>query len=565
MLSTVLYYLSTLILIGVLVLIHEFGHYVVARSLGVGVRVFSIGFGPRLFGVVHGGTDYRISAVPLGGYVRMAGGDPFAEGGVDDEDVQEAVNGFMSKPAWARLAISLAGPACNIVLPFVVFTALFAWGEPQSEAILAAVRPNSPAAQAGILVDDRVTSLNGTPVETWVDMIEVLETMPQGELKVGLQRQGQALDVVVKGEGVDVTDPAALGLGNFAPSTRILVDDPTSPAGKAGLKSGLMITEVNGTPVRTWTDLRREALSAERVELAWYEGDPNLRPDGTVLPPEGAQIQRTVLSADSAWTDGTSVEEEALWRRWGLASASLGVVEVEKGSAADRAGIQAGDHLLVIDGTRLVSWGDVLRLVAASGTGQGESQTARTVEIQLRRAGQLINLSVLPDVVKDTDLTGSYYWRPRLGMVGSGESIVPLKIVRSYPLPVAARRAAEQTIGMTRFLAEHVGKLVTGEAALQKSLGGPIEIFRQTAAAAEQGLFYWAKHMAMFSISLAVLNMLPVPVLDGGQALMYLLEWIRGRPLSVRLRELALQAGVVFMAIIFVMVFVFDIHRMIVD
>lgn len=563
MLSTLLYYLSTLILIGVLVLIHEFGHYVVARSLGVGVRVFSVGFGPRLFGVVYGGTDYRISAIPLGGYVRMAGGDPFAEGGVDEEDIQESVNGFMSKPAWARLAISLAGPACNIVLPVVVFTALFAWGEPQSEAVLAAVRPNSPAAQAGILIDDRVTSLNDTPVETWVDMIEVMETAPSGELKVGLQREGRALEVVVKGE--NVSDPAVLGLGNFAPSTRILVDDPASPAGRAGLKSGLMITEVNGKPVRTWTDFRREAVAAERLELTWYEGDPNLRADGSVLPPEGAQIQRTTLSADIAWSGAAPVEEEELWRRWGLASASLGVVEVEKGSAADRAGIQAGDHLLVIDGTRLVSWGDVLRLVAASGTGKGESQTARSVEIQLRRAGQLVNVSVLPDVVKDTDLTGSYYWRPRLGLVGSGESIFPLKIVRSYPLPVAAQRAVEQTIGMTRFLTEHVGKLVTGEAALQKSLGGPIEIFRQTAAAAEQGLFYWAKHMAMFSISLAVLNMLPVPVLDGGQALMYLLEWIRGRPLSIRIRELALQAGVVFMAIIFVMVFVFDIHRMIVD
>ena len=259
------------------------------------------------------------------------------------------------------------------------------------------------------------------------------------------------------------------------------------------------------------------------------------------------------------------MEEDALWRRWGLASASLGVVEVEKGSAADRAGIQAGDHLLVIDGTRLVSWGDVLRLIAASGSGKGESQTARPVDIQLRREGQVLDFHIQPDVVKDTDLTGSYYWRPRLGMAGSGESIVPLKIVRSYPLPVAVQRAAEQTLGMTRFLAEHVGKLVTGEAALQKSLGGPIEIFRQTAAAAEQGLFYWAKHMAMFSISLAVLNMLPVPVLDGGQALMYLLEWIRGRPLSIRLRELALQAGVVFMAVIFVMVFVFDIRRMIPD
>jgi regulator of sigma E protease len=203
----------------------------------------------------------------------------------------------------------------------------------------------------------------------------------------------------------------------------------------------------------------------------------------------------------------------------------------------------------------------VVRLVMASSEGEGSEQVAKALPIQIRREGQVISLEVLPDVVHTTDNRGLYQWRPQIGVMGYWDVVLPVRVSRSYPLVEAVERGTEETVGIAGKMLDQLGKLLTGEAAPQKSLGGPLEIVRQSAAAAERGAFEWARLMAVFSISLGILNLLPVPVLDGGQAMMYLAEWLRGRPLPLRMRELALQAGVIFLVLLTLMVLVFDIHR----
>ena len=148
---------GTLLAIAALITFHEFGHFIVAKALGVYVRVFSLGFGGRAFGVKWKGTDYRVSWVPFGGYVRMAGGDPFAEGGAEPEDELPVPHDeqFMAKAPWKRLLIVLAGPAFNLALPFALFTALGVLGEPQPRAEVGSVDTGSAAAKAGIEVGDR--------------------------------------------------------------------------------------------------------------------------------------------------------------------------------------------------------------------------------------------------------------------------------------------------------------------------------------------------------------------------------------------------------------------------
>lgn len=569
MFSTLLYYASALVLIASLVLIHEFGHFIVARMVGVSVRVFSVGFGPRLFGVFYKGTDYRVSAIPFGGYVRMAGSDPFSEGGTDDGDV-EAGTGFMEKPAWQRLLISVAGPAMNLMLPFAVFSLLFWWGEPQSISVVGTVREGSISAVAGLLVEDRITAVNGQPVQTWTDIVDVMAAAPRRPVTLGVERGGQPVTLELPVERLDALadmGPIPFGFGSVAPSTRAMVDDPRSPAGAAGLPADAVLIRVAGEEVLSWNEVRRRAMTPEVVaagalEVAWAEVeqlelDEDGRPDL-----EGRTIHQAVLRADGAWSaQEATAADDALWRQWGLASAGLGIDRVSAESAAERAGLAPGDRLLEIDGAPVVAWGDVLRLVAASASGEGESQKTRELSIRYRRAGQVQQIQVLPDVIEDTDLMGRYQWRPLLGISGSGESTIPPKILRSYAPGEAFARGSEETLLIGGFMVEQIGKLLTGEAAPQKSLGGPLEIFRQTAQAAERGLFYWARHMGIFSISLGILNLLPVPVLDGGQALMYLAEWLRGRPLPLRIREVALQAGVIFLVLLTLLVLAFDIHR----
>jgi regulator of sigma E protease len=577
--SSFLHYGSALLLIAILVTIHEFGHFVVARLCGVHVRVFSIGFGPRLLGFVYKGTDYRLSAIPFGGYVRMAGADPFGEAGADeqgpssDPEESELVADharFMGKPAWQRLLISLAGPAFNLVLPVVVFSMLYWIGEPQARSDIEALTENSPAAIAGVKLEDRILAVNNHPVNTWFDVLDIFEGMEHRPVSLELQgiEGGPSRTVSISVDSLDPLEPlspAQLGIGSVAPDTRALVDDPTSPAGKAGLTTGAILVEVAGTPVSNWNEVKRLALQAAQshseVDIKWIEQDPSYGEDGLLQIPEGAMIKQAVVKQDSSWQPVAVESDDALWRAFGLASAGLGVKQVSEGSAAERAGIQEGDRLLSISSKPVGAWGDVVRLVMASSEGEGSEQVAKALPIQIRREGQVISLEVLPDVVHTTDNRGLYQWRPQIGVMGYWDVVLPVRVSRSYPLVEAVERGTEETVGIAGKMLDQLGKLLTGEAAPQKSLGGPLEIVRQSAAAAERGAFEWARLMAVFSISLGILNLLPVPVLDGGQAMMYLAEWLRGRPLPLRMRELALQAGVIFLVLLTLMVLVFDIHR----
>ena len=181
--------------------------------------------------------------------------------------------------------------------------------------------------------------------------------------------------------------------------------------------------------------------------------------------------------------------------------------------------------------------------------------------VTVRRAGVVSAIHVTPEVVKDTDELGRYRWRPLLGIASAGNAVAAPMIARPYAFPDALGRATDEVVLVSSFIVEQLGKLTTGEAAPQESLGGPVEIFRQTRAAAERGIFDWARQLGLFSISLGIINLLPIPVLDGGQIVMYLAEWVRGRPLPLVLRERAQQAGVIFLVLLMLFVLVFDIHR----
>jgi regulator of sigma E protease len=217
-----------------------------------------------------------------------------------------------------------------------------------------------------------------------------------------------------------------------------------------------------------------------------------------------------------------------------------------------------GDRLLSIDGTPLIAWAQVLRIVAGSADGQ---KTARTLSIGLGRAGERVDLRITPDMVEDTDAIGRQRIHPILGVTRDGEVIDTEPIVRRYGAWTAFTRAVDRTVWLTGATAAQIGRIITGEVAPAKSLGGPVEIVRQAKKAAEEGIYRWASLMGMLSISLGLINLLPVPVLDGGQLLFYGIEVIRGRPVSVRIREMAQQVGVLLLMALMLFVLVVDVNR----
>lgn len=541
-------------LIGTLITIHEFGHFIVARMFGVTVKVFSIGFGKRLFGFVWRGTDYRVSSIPFGGYVRWVGADPYGDSGADDDEWIDAKGSFIHKPAWQRLLILLAGPGTNLLLPVVVFTGLMIAGEPQPRSDVGRVEHGSVAEQLGVKPGDRIVEVNGVATSTWVDVLDEFDGDRADPVEIVVERKGQREAFVLADPKVKLPlRPWDYGIDNNAPDGTVLVDDSASPAALAGFRTGDVITRVGGNAVHNWVDVAAELADANEVVVEVRRV--------AQTDPATNEVATLTLRTLPAWVPAGEAVDDAVWKRFGLASATTGVGVVSKESAAAKGGIQPGDRLLKVGEFAVYSWVDVVRGVAASTDSKVEGAAASPVPIVVRRNGVVSTVTIVPDVVEDTDDFGRYRVRPLAGIGGGGAWINSPNIPRPYPFFEAVPRAVDETVTLGGFILEQVGLLFTGGAAVSKSLGGPVEIFRQAKMAAERGIFDYARMMGQFSISLGVLNLLPIPVLDGGSIAMYTAEWIRGRRLPERVRERLQQVGLLFLVTLILFVAVFDIHR----
>lgn len=554
--------LAAVAMVAFLVFVHEFGHFIVAKACGIHVPVFSLGFGRRLFGVKLGGTDYRVSMLPFGGYVKMAGAN-FGYMDEDDEDApDDPAKGFMRRPVWQRLAVVAAGPAFNLALPVVVFTALLMAGEPQPAAVVGSVDHDSPAERAGLLPGDRISAINDQPLTTWSEVVVHLQGEGDQRHSLSVERAGATLALTL-----DLPAGESLGVTHSRPDSMVGVDDPASPAGRAGVQTGDTITTVDGQPVADWVAVQQALVSAGtsvRLGLETEDGarevtlqrDPAWQPAGTPTgQPE--QVWGLLPATLFVGTVGDTVEKDpdGLFNK-------LKPAPPAPPTPASLAGIRRGDRFLSVDGLPIVRWGDVLEAVSGSMEGEGEEARARAIQVAIIRQGQQLQLTLTPEVMRDTDALGRYYYRPILGVTRMGGFVDGPTTRVYYGFLPAVARAAEETTRLAGFIVEQLGKLVTGEAAMQKSLGGPVEIVRQASHAAEQGLFVYARLAGMLSISLGIVNLLPVPVLDGGQLLFFTVEAVRGRPLSHRLRERAQQVGVLFLVLLMLSVLVFDITRL---
>ncbi|MGB6947307.1 MAG: RIP metalloprotease RseP [Bryobacteraceae bacterium] len=424
-----------LIMIGVMILIHELGHYWAARFFDVKVDTFSFGFGPRLFGFKKGETDFRFSAILLGGYVKMVGEQPGDEHATDPRS-------FLNKPRWQRLIILFAGPAMNVILAVAVLTGLFMIRFPKV--------PSNPSPEIGYVV-------------------------------------------------------------------------PNSAAAKAGLEEGDRIVQIGDTSNPTWEDINlKEVASAGHPLSVWIvrNGERKLYTVTPVLDPKtGAGF--------AGWGEQSQIE----------------IGSVLSGSPAAQAGLRPGDIMVSVDGQPIYSTPKVHDMISGNG--------GKPVNLAFSRDGKLMTARLTPALSKNG---GTKEW-----MIGV--SLQQKVVFVALSFPEALTESVRENVKSAGFIYQ----LLRGIAERRmspKSVYGPIGIVQISGEEAREGPIPFLGLMAALSLNLAVVNLLPIPILDGGTIFMLLLEMFMRRDLSLRVKEAAFRLGFVFIMAIVAFVIYNDISKL---
>ena len=421
------------ILLGVMILVHELGHFWAALAVGIKVETFSIGFGPRLFGVRRGDTDFRISAVPFGGYVRMLGDQAGDEKATDPRS-------FQAKPRWQRAIVIIAGPLMNIVLAVAIVAGLYMYAFPKevdtTDPMITTIKAGSPAAEAGLRPGDRIVQLDGRKDPNW-DFVLMQETLNANHPIEGtVERRGQRLP--------------------FTVTPRM---DPKQGVGVAG-----------------------------------WGGEQNIE-----------------------------------------------VGEVMQGSPAAQAGLQPGDLFMTVNGQQVASPVTVQQAVFHS--------KGQPVDFQVMRNGHLESLTITPTPTKD----------PKMPFhIGVGFKL-PVQMVK-----LGVGSALQQSLHFNKQNALMVFQVLGGiveRRVSPKSLSGPIGIAQMSSAAAQAGAWSYLFLMAFVSLQLAIFNLLPIPILDGGTLLMLIIEMLLQREVSLQVKETIFKLGFVFLMMVVVFVIYNDLSR----
>ena len=433
--------IGIILVLGVIILVHEWGHFIVARLFGVRVDVFSIGFGPRLFGIKRGATDWRVSALPLGGYVRMAGQD-ITDIDSGDQKPTGSPDELLSKKRWQRALISFAGPAVNLIFPVILLGVYYlAVGLPSDSFLskpvmvagLSAAQENN-----GLEVGDKILSINGTKNPTWEQALSISsQAAPGSPLKLEVSNNG-------------------------------------------------VTRHVELTPV----------------------------------------------------THGPYV------RTFGYAPIPPAIGEVALGTPADHGGLRSGDLIRAVDGQPIAYWDQFVDFVLDSG--------GKALHVDVDRKGQLLALSVTP----------------KQGVIDAAEKYYLIGVQREFSLSYnrvgpreALRAAAAQTVSLVTQTVDVVAKLLSGRVSV-KQLQSVVGISRSAGEAVSQGAFAIISFMALISVNLGILNLLPIPILDGGHILLLSLEGIRRRDFSLAFKERFIQVGLVFLLVLIAYVMYNDVMRM---
>jgi len=546
---SVLYFL---LLVGVLVLIHELGHFVAAKLLDVKVLRFSIGYGRPLFRVTLGETEYQIGAFPLGGYVRILG----IEGPPDDRAGKaDAGRSFASRPLWQRLVIVFAGPAANLVLPVIIYFVFFAGHTVLPAAVVGDVLDGGAAARAGIEPGDRVLDINGRTIRYWEEIEEAVRSSPGEELHLRIHRNGKTFEryltpiedtVRRRDGGVQVQGRVGITHAPFVPLVGVI--DGQSPAAQAGLRTGDLIISVDGQAVRNWRDVQHQlGKFARRTSIVYFRGT------------ELAGIpQIELLAAGFADLVPETQIDDKLHRQTytGLEHAEMFVAHVDAGSPADGAGLRPGDLITALDGKPVAHWLDLDQRLQA--------EPNKTFKLTWKRAVSGTTETVTAELTQ--------VWRKQLDeydhtisrlVFGARNDIdrgaggmVAIDGRFGYALSKAFERTGETISTMASGFFQILGGDTPGEA-----LGGPLMMYRVASVSGNQGWDSFLLMLALISVNLGLINLLPIPMLDGGHLLVFAIEGARRKKLTEKTLKRIQMAGLILVGLITILALRNDVMR----
>lgn len=444
---TLLYFIIAL---GILVLVHEWGHFIVARKSGIRVERFSIGFGPKIVSFKKSETEYRISWIPLGGYVKLYGEDPIAEAEGDESKAKEIAaspDAFSAKPLRARLATVFAGPLMNLFLCLVLMPVVFMVGRMvpailDESPVVLGVKEDSPAERAGLLVGDRLLKVDGKEMDTWSDFMNWVMLHADTEAVVTLERNG------VKKE--------------------VLIQTTVSPQAK-------------------------QKIGYAGIEPFFFWGNEPI------------------------------------------------VGSVSANAPAFQAGLMEKDRISMINGQEVSSWAKMTELIRGS--------EGKPLVITYLRDGKEAQVSLKP----------KYHEGAETWIIGITKYVDPQNYVKKrYGFFAAIGAGLKENLKLLKLTGEVLGRLVTFQLSY-KALGGPVQIAQVSAMAARSGLGEFLFFLAFLSMQLGILNLLPIPVLDGGHVLFMAIEGIRKKPVSLKVRTISTQFGLAFLLGLMVLVTINDV------
>jgi regulator of sigma E protease len=548
---------AIVLLLGGLIFVHELGHFLVAKALGVKVIRFSIGFGTRLFGFTRGETEYRIALLPLGGYVKMAGDDPSEEVAPEDRG-----RGFLEQAPWRRLLISAAGPAMNLIFPAVVYFALFVAqnGSPTAAAAVGTVQPGSPAAEAGLRSGDRILSVTAPgvperPVRYFTDLAQVVSPHPERPLAFRVVRDGVELPPMTivpasdeESNPVETTRRGVIGVTPYYPAALVA---PARPGIAGPVEPFDLVVSAAGQPVRHHGDLERAVARAGcgPIDLEVVREAPIALPGATLARPEAVALKDVPTCAAGAPTllpaDSTL---------------STFIAAVAPGSPAEQAGLRRGDAITAVNGKVVRSFRDV-------NTHGREFQIGKPAVLALAD-GRTVTLvpgaeSYVDDITmeKQQRMFLGFFPEDRRGVVDPRARLVA-EVPLARGVGEMAALAWQELSRVVRLTVLSIQRIFTGHLSF-KNVGGPIMLFQIASEAAGEGWLVFLGYMAVISVNLGLMNLLPIPVLDGGHIAQAAIEGVTRRPLSVRTREIANVVGIILLFTLMIFVFKNDIVRVI--
>jgi len=562
------YFIGFVLLLGVLVFIHELGHFLAAKWCGIRCDIFSVGMGPKILKFTKGETQYALSILPLGGYVKLFGQDP-------REEVSSTLEGrsFRHKPLLQRAFVVIAGPLANLLLAIVVFAALMMNGFPSEAPTLARVLPNSPAAGAGFKTGDKVLEMKWEHeghqhTETPIDQNEVFSVISKNagtEMTfVVASKNGEQRTISYSPELIEQRNPTTgiieelggiAGVEASAPAPVLSAIAPKSWASERMVPTPFWVESLS------YGDEKIETKNAFALEQAWQKATNDLGSEKGSLSlngrwlEEGKEAKEETISL--SWSNKSNAPSAELFANGFYTYNALRLIDVLDGSAASEIGLQKGDIITSLGGapvSSFYSFRNRLQTLAAQ---------KDNIEVSWLRGDETISKEFSPQKNMTEDpLTGQSKEQFQIGA-----SFVPFDappepvIVQNTNIFAATVYGVNKSFSVSGAMLKSFYYLITGQLS-RKALSGPFMIGKIAGDSYRAGWVPFLRMMAFISLNLFLLNLFPIPVLDGGHLLMFGVEALTRKPLSIKFLERWTMAGFVFLLGLMIYVSVNDLIRM---